>query len=120
MNPLPHNAQDLTAWLRNRHPKVLEEYELEEDTKWEEKINGAFSGIPNTRPQNTITRISYLKPGGQAYKFEEFRNPPPEKVQYIPTDDDYGNLIYVAEEMGLEEAVINEMREVKNKMRNGV
>lgn len=115
MTPLSHNAHELTLWLRKRYPEVLEEYKLERDTKWEKKVQGPFKEKSITE-RNTITRTSYLKPNDQVYKFEEFKSPPPKKVQPSPTNDDYGNLIYLAEEMGLDEEIVQNMKKAKKKV----
>lgn len=114
MTPLPHNTFELTNWLRDHYPEVLKEYTAEKDAEWKKKIQGPFSEKPKTT--KTITRISYLKPDGEAYRTEEFQTPTPKRAQPIPTDDDYGNLIYLAEEMGLDEDVIRSMKETKKRV----
>lgn len=123
MIPLPYNTHKLTTWLRRRYPEVLEEYEAEKNAEWEKKVCEPFSvDVPiniGSKEGSKIThRVSYLKPGGEAYKFEEFKSPQPKRVQSIPTDDDYRNLIYLAEEMDLDEEVIKNMKEMKKKVQS--
>ena len=122
MTPLPHSTFELTNWLRERYPEVLKEYTTEKDAEWEKKVCGPYGkeaevNVDISR-RRTLTRISYLKSNGEVYRFEEFQTPPPEKVQPIPTDDDYGNMVYLAEEMGLDEEVIKNMEGIKRKIQN--
>jgi len=122
MTTLSHNTRDLTSWLRDEYPEVLEEYESKKDTEWKEKVSAPFvdkASLPKSMikeaqvMQNFITRVSYLKPNGQPFKIEHPEPPKPEIIQKLPTEDDYRNLIYLAEEMDLDRAVIQNMNEIK-------